>query len=65
MILSLIGYRATGKTTVAKLLAEALNCPWVSETEGYNSRSTQDSQSKLHAPLSTLPIQPRDRKSVV
>ena len=29
MILSLIGYRATGKTTVAKLLAEALNCPWV------------------------------------
>ena len=29
MILSLIGYRATGKTTVAKLLAEALNCPWI------------------------------------
>lgn len=29
MILSLIGYRATGKTTIAKLLAEALNCPWI------------------------------------
>lgn len=29
MIVSLIGYRATGKTTVARLLSEALNCPWI------------------------------------
>ncbi len=29
MIVSLIGYRATGKTTVARLLSEALGCPWV------------------------------------
>ena len=29
MIVSLIGYRATGKTTIARLLAEALGCPWV------------------------------------
>lgn len=29
MIISLIGYRATGKTTIARLLAEALGAPWV------------------------------------
>ena len=29
MIVSLIGYRATGKTTIAKLLSENLNAPWV------------------------------------
>ncbi|MDO4576100.1 MAG: shikimate kinase [Planctomycetia bacterium] len=29
MILSLIGYRATGKTTIAKLLSERLGAPWV------------------------------------
>ncbi len=29
MILSLIGYRATGKTTIARLLSQTLNAPWV------------------------------------
>ncbi|MDO4584925.1 MAG: shikimate kinase [Planctomycetia bacterium] len=29
MIVSLIGYRATGKSTIARLLAEKLNAPWV------------------------------------
>ena len=28
MIISLIGYRATGKSTIARLLAEKLNAPW-------------------------------------
>jgi shikimate kinase len=29
MLLSLIGYRATGKTTLAQLLAARLDCPWI------------------------------------
>ena len=29
MFLSLIGYRATGKTALAQLLAKQLNCPWI------------------------------------
>ncbi len=29
MIITLIGYRATGKTTLAKLLAERLDWPWI------------------------------------
>lgn len=29
MIISLVGYRATGKTTIARLLSEALGAPWV------------------------------------
>lgn len=29
MIVSLIGYRATGKTTLARLLADALGCRWI------------------------------------
>lgn len=29
MIVSLIGYRATGKSTIARLLAEKLNAPWI------------------------------------
>ncbi len=29
MLLTLIGYRATGKTTLAKLLAQRLDCDWI------------------------------------
>ncbi|RLT03051.1 MAG: shikimate kinase, partial [Planctomycetota bacterium] len=28
-IITLIGYRCTGKSTVAALLSEAMNCPWL------------------------------------
>ena len=29
MLLTLIGYRATGKTTLARLLAERMGCDWI------------------------------------
>ncbi len=39
MLLTLIGYRATGKTTLAKLLAEQLGCEWLDADDEIERRA--------------------------
>ena len=41
MNIVLIGYRGTGKTTVARLLAERLECPWWDADEEIERRAQQ------------------------
>jgi len=42
MFLTLIGYRATGKTTLAKLLAAELGCDWADSDEEIERRTGKD-----------------------
>ena len=39
MLLTLIGYRATGKTTLAKLLAQQLGCEWLDADDEIERRA--------------------------
>ncbi|MEN6451517.1 MAG: shikimate kinase [Thermoguttaceae bacterium] len=44
MLLTLIGYRATGKTTIAQLLAERLHCDWIDADVEIERRAGQSIQ---------------------